>query len=74
MAKHTISNNAKCPYYRGEERHEIFCAGVAEGMGTHMAFSSPLKRKQWAKELCKSIQEHGQCPVKRMLDRNEEER
>lgn len=71
MAKHTVSNNAKCPYYRCEDRHEIFCEGLSVGMGTHVAFSSPLERKQWANDRCKSIQGHEQCPVKMMLERNE---
>jgi len=67
MAKHTVSCSAKCPYYRGEERHEIFCAGLCAGMGTHVAFSSPAERKSWTKDHCKSITGHKNCAVMQML-------
>ncbi len=71
MPKHTISNNAKCPYYRCEDRHEIFCDGLSAGMGTHVAFSSPAERKQWTNDRCKSMQGYHSCPVKQMLEKNE---
>ncbi len=68
MPKHTVSCNAKCPYYRADERHEIFCAGLKDGMGTHVAFASPAKRKEWATEYCKSIRGCEKCPVRKMLE------
>lgn len=72
MPKHIVSCAAKCPYYRCEERYEIFCRGLADGMGTHVAFSSPAERKQWTAEHCKSIQGHENCPVMKMLEKNEQ--
>lgn len=67
MPKHNISCNAKCYYYRADERHEIFCAGVKTGMGTHVAFASPAERKLWLDNYCKSIQGCEKCPVREML-------
>lgn len=74
MPKHTIRCAAKCPYYRCEDRHEIFCEGLKAGMGTHVAFSSPAERKEWAKEYCASVQVHRKCPVMKMLEENEQKK
>lgn len=74
VPKHIVSCAAKCTYYRGEERHEIFCSGLNYGMGTHVAFSSPAERKQWTEEYCKSIHGHEQCPVMKMLKMNEQKK
>lgn len=74
MSKHTVSCKAKCPYYRGEERYEIFCQGVNAGMGTHVAFSSPAERKSWTGDYCKSITGHKDCRVMQMLEKNEKQK
>ncbi len=68
MAKRTVSCSAKCIYYKGEDRHEIYCAGLQDQSAIHVAFASPAKRKQWEKEHCKSISGYEDCPVKRMLE------
>ncbi len=72
MPKHNTICSAKCPYYRADERHEIFCAGLKNGMGTHVAFASPAERKLWRDRYCKSTQGHHNCPVKKMLDQNDQ--
>lgn len=68
MPKHTVSCSAKCPFYQGEERHEIYCSGLGKGMATHVAFASPAKRKEWATEYCKSIEGCRKCRVRKMLE------
>ena len=68
MPKHIVSCAAKCPYYRAEERHEIYCAGLQEQSAIHVAFASPAARKQWSKDYCKSVQGCRLCQVKKMLE------
>lgn len=66
MPKHIVSCAAKCPYYRCEERHEIFCRGPADGMATHVAFAVPTEKKAWMNRYCKA--KFGECYVARALD------
>lgn len=72
MPKHIVRCSAKCTYYCGEERHEIYCKGLSEGMRIHVAFASPAERKNWLEEHCMSIQKCMNCPVRKMLEENEQ--
>ena len=67
MPKRTVSCAAKCPYYKGEDRHEIYCDGLQEQSAIHVAFASPAKRKDWEQNYCKSISGCTSCSVYRML-------
>ena len=71
MAKHTVSCAAKCPYYRCEERHEIFCKGPVDGMAIHVAFAVPAEKKAWMKQFCKAS--FSDCLVTKALLKAEKE-
>ncbi len=71
MPKHTVSCSAKCPFYRCEERHEIFCSGIKPGMATHVAFAVPLEKKNWMKSYCKA--DYSACPYEKMLEKQRKE-
>lgn len=68
MPKHMVSCAAKCPYYRCEERHEIFCKGPMDGTAIHVAFAVPAEKKAWMKRYCKS--EYGDCLVEKALEKS----
>lgn len=68
MPKHIVSCAAKCPYYRCEERHEIFCRGPKDGTAIHIGFAVPAEKKDWMNSYCKSIDGFEDCPVNEMLD------
>ena len=67
MPKHTVSCSAKCPFYRCEERHEIFCKGPMDAMAIHVAFAVPAEKKSWMKRFCKA--NYGECLVEKALER-----
>lgn len=67
MPKHTVSCSAKCPYYRCEERHEIFCKGPKDAMALHVAFAVPAEKKEWMNRFCKAS--FGECLVAKALER-----
>ncbi len=66
MSKHTVSCAAKCPFYRCEERHEIYCKGPRDGTAIHVAFAVPAEKKVWMKRYCKS--EYSSCLVEKALE------
>lgn len=58
-----LSYMAKCPFYEGEQRQVIYCAGLSENQKIHLAFAGSPKehlnnycRKDWLK-----------CPIAQML-------
>lgn len=67
--KRQVSASAKCPYYKCEERFEIYCRGLTEGTSIHMAFSIPLDKKTYMKRHCKSTSGYCQCPVAQALEK-----
>ena len=67
MPKHTVSCSAKCPYYRCEERHEIFCKGPKSEMALHVAFAIPAEKKEWMKQYCK--ENYMDCLVAKALSK-----
>ena len=48
--KRQVSASAKCPYYKCEERSEIFCRGPKDETSLHMAFAIPYEKKQYMQE------------------------
>lgn len=52
MSKRYISDVAKCPYYKSEDTHRIFCDGPEEGSSTHIAFSTPDGKRQYEYRYC----------------------
>ena len=68
VPKHTVSCAAKCPYYRCEERSEIYCRGLQEGTAIHIGFAVPAEKKAWMKRFCKSERGFQDCRIKKMLE------
>lgn len=71
MPKHIVSCAAKCPYYRCEERHEIFCKGPRDAMAIHVAFAVPAEKKAWMQRLCKA--DYPNCLVAKALEKAQKE-
>ena len=67
--KRNVSASAKCPYYKCEERHEIFCMGPQEGTSLHVAFAIPKEKKDYMCDYCKNKDGWRQCPVALALQR-----
>lgn len=65
--KRQVSASTKCPYYKCEERHEVFCAGPQERTSIHVAFAIPTEKKEYMKSFCKSIAGCSRCAVARAL-------
>ena len=40
MSKHFVSFEAKCPFYKEEDRNIIYCEGLTDSSRIHNAFSS----------------------------------
>lgn len=67
--KHTVSCKAKCPYYKCEERHEIFCRGPKDETSMHMAFAIPAEKKEYMNAHCKSEGGCSQCLIYKVLEK-----
>lgn len=67
--KHQVSASAKCPYYKCEERHEIFCRGPKEQTSVHLAFAIPAEKKVHMKNHCKSLTGCSACVVYQILEK-----
>ena len=51
--KHRQDALVKCPFYKGEEKHMIFCEGVQDGSAIHMAFDTPSNLRDYKKQYCR---------------------
>lgn len=65
--KRQVSASAKCPYYKCEERSEIFCRGPMEQTSIHMAFAIPYEKKEYMWDYCKSITGCKACVIHEVL-------
>ena len=63
--KHNTSPYAICPFYHFYESHKLCCEGVWENSSIHLAFASPVKRREYEKQYCRKDYKH--CPVAKML-------
>lgn len=69
MDRYTVSQNARCPYYRSEQRKENYklrCQGPMPGTWLHMVFADRAELLKWRDERCKGCWR--ECPVARMLE------
>ena len=66
--KRQVSASAKCPYYKCEERHEIFCRGPQDGTSMHLAFAIPAEKKVYMKKHCKNECGYCQCLIEQVLE------
>ena len=67
--KRQVSASAKCPYYKCEERSEIFCRGPMEQTSLHLAFAIPMEKKQYMKDYCKSVDGCRDCVIRKALEK-----
>ncbi|MBQ3146815.1 MAG: hypothetical protein IJB91_03710 [Oscillospiraceae bacterium] len=73
MPKHSPSKKAICPFYRANQRQEIFCEGIKECTRLHLGFADPASLEDYRKQYCESY-EYGDCRIAKMLaERFEEE-
>ena len=66
--KRQVSASAKCPYYKCEERHEIFCDGPKARTSLHMAFAIPTEKKEYMRDHCKSVDGCKACVIHKTLE------
>lgn len=63
MPKQYVSSNARCPFYRGEEKRAIFCDGIAPGNTLRLDFAADA----WTHKIKFCRGDWQNCPVARML-------
>lgn len=53
MKKGRYTNSGvRCPFYKAQNRSEIFCLGPERGSLLHIAFNSPAQRVNFQKIYC----------------------
>lgn len=57
----------RCPYYKGEERQQIFCEGVEEGTAIRLGFDTTTHLKEYKAEHCKDCWKR--CGIAEMNNR-----
>ena len=62
MSKRYISDVAKCPYYKSEDGHRIFCDGPAENCSIHVAFGTPAEKRRYEYAYCYSMK-YSKCII-----------
>lgn len=70
MGKYVVSQNARCPHYRSEQRDEcckVRCRGPVSGTWLHLVFADRNELKQWRDEKCKGC--WMDCPIAKMLEK-----
>lgn len=67
--KRQTSVLAKCPFYKCEERHEIFCSGPRARTSMHMAFAIPTEKKEYLNEHCKNEMKCSECLIYQILEK-----
>lgn len=67
--KRQVSASAKCPYYKCEERSEIFCRGPMDQTSIHLAFAIPYEKKQYMNQHCKNMSGCKKCLIKQALEK-----
>lgn len=63
--KHNTSPYAICPFYHYYDGHKLCCEGVSEHSTIHLAFASPVERRDYEKRYCHS--KYRECRVAQML-------
>lgn len=64
--KHTVSKSARCPFYRCETRQVIYCQGLTEGQGFHVACRSPRDALAYKKKYCRD--RYQGCALAKILE------
>ena len=67
--KHNVSASAKCPYYKCEERSEIFCRGPMDQTSLHLAFAIPFEKKEYMRDYCKNMFGCKQCLIYQVMEK-----
>ena len=56
-----VNHDAKCPYYKCENKCVIHCEGVQAHQSIHMAFDTKAARRDYEKQFC--MARWGTCMV-----------
>lgn len=73
MSKRYISDAVKCPWYKSEDTHKIFCDGPLKDTSIHVAFASPEQRREYESNHCKTMG-YCSCVIARAHNTEWEER
>lgn len=74
MGRYERSRNARCPFYKSEERVGAFrirCDGLQPGTWLHMVFADHDEMIRWRDKYCKRCWK--ECPVAKMINTKYEE-
>lgn len=67
MAKHYITKDVVCPFYKYDAPQMIYCEGVQDNTALHLAFDSKQGKKTYMCSLCKDKWKG--CMIAQMLNR-----
>ena len=65
--------SAKCPYYKREGSHGIFCHGLQANTSIHYTFGDAAKCLEHKTAFCRDAKACMKCPIYYMLHRHETE-
>lgn len=64
--KHTVSKRAVCPFYRCETRQVVYCQGLSEGQGFHVACRSTKDALDYKERYCRDA--YHRCALAKILE------
>ena len=67
MVKKDEDYLVKCPYYKHDTSHMVYCEGLEDGMVIHMAFATHTQLLDYKKRFCRKDCWQN-CPVAKMLN------
>lgn len=67
MAKHFITKDIACPYYKHEDTQMVYCEGVDDNTALHLAFATKKEKKSYIEGKCKNC--WSGCMIAQMLNR-----
>lgn len=67
MSRHSDYRDAlaQCPYYKGQDAHNIYCEGLTPFGGIRVFFRREREREKWVRDKCNSIKDCEECPIHR---------
>jgi hypothetical protein len=60
------SKEALCPFYNCEDPQRIMCEGIVARSGLHLAFATPLDKRNYASMFC--AKDFEVCLINKMLE------
>ncbi len=65
--KYSVSKRAKCPFYKGEYRQEIFCEGLIQDSNIHQGYANPGLLNEYKQKHCEA--DYHSCPIAQVLEK-----